>query len=153
MLFHELNLIRTYYLTYGYYRLFYPQHSICQDVGAQFELVADWQWKEDGILHDRFRADSRFAPSQWETALLSNAVWETALLSNAVSHWLGANLESALRFLDGGSNGEGVTGFSRLAFQFMCSILSVYSDYIDNFVMYLQQISLVQIFVNDSAIF
>ena len=32
------------------------------------------------------RVDSRFAPSQWETLLQSNAV----------SHWLGANLESAL---------------------------------------------------------
>ena len=32
------------------------------------------------------RADSRFAPSQWETALLCNNV----------SHWLGASLESAL---------------------------------------------------------
>ena len=32
------------------------------------------------------RADSRLAPSQWETALQSNAV----------SHWLGAHLESAL---------------------------------------------------------
>ena len=32
-----------------------------------------------------YRADSRFAPSQWETSLQSNAV----------SHWLGANLESA----------------------------------------------------------
>ena len=32
------------------------------------------------------RADSRFAPGQWETALLCNDV----------SHWLGANLESAL---------------------------------------------------------
>ena len=32
------------------------------------------------------RADSRFAPSQWETSLQSNAV----------SHWLGANQESAL---------------------------------------------------------
>ena len=32
------------------------------------------------------KADSRFAPSQWETALLCNDV----------SHWLGANLESAL---------------------------------------------------------
>ena len=31
-------------------------------------------------------ADSRFAPSQWETALLCNDI----------SHWLGANLESAL---------------------------------------------------------
>ena len=32
------------------------------------------------------RADSRLAPSQWETLLQSNAV----------SHWLGAKLESAL---------------------------------------------------------
>ena len=32
------------------------------------------------------RADSRIAPSQWETSLQSNAI----------SHWLGANLESAL---------------------------------------------------------
>ena len=32
------------------------------------------------------RADFRFAPSQWETVLLCNNV----------SHWLGANLESAL---------------------------------------------------------
>ena len=31
-------------------------------------------------------ADSRFAPSQWETALLCNDV----------SHWLGASLDSAL---------------------------------------------------------
>ena len=33
-----------------------------------------------------YRADSRLAPSQWETSLQSNAV----------SHWLGTNLESAL---------------------------------------------------------
>ena len=33
-----------------------------------------------------YRADSRFAPSQWETALLCNDV----------SHWLGARVESAL---------------------------------------------------------
>ena len=32
------------------------------------------------------RADSRLAPNQWETSLLSNDV----------SHWLGANLESAI---------------------------------------------------------
>ena len=32
------------------------------------------------------RADSRFVPDQWETALLCNGV----------SHWLGTNLESAL---------------------------------------------------------
>ena len=34
------------------------------------------------------RTDSRFAPSQWETSLQSNAV----------SHWLRANLESALQY-------------------------------------------------------
>ena len=33
-----------------------------------------------------YRADSRFAPCQWETALLCNSV----------SHWLGVSLESAL---------------------------------------------------------
>ena len=37
-----------------------------------------------------FRADSRFAPSQWETPLQSNAV----------SQWLGASLESSLTFTD-----------------------------------------------------
>ena len=36
-----------------------------------------------------FRGDSRFTPSQWETSLQSNAV----------SHWLGANLESSLKFV------------------------------------------------------
>ena len=36
------------------------------------------------------RADSRLAPSQWETLLQSNAL----------SHWLGANLESALHYND-----------------------------------------------------
>ena len=35
----------------------------------------------------RYRADSKFAPSQWETSLQSNAL----------SHWLGTNLESALQ--------------------------------------------------------
>ena len=35
-----------------------------------------------------YRADSRFAPSQWETVLLCNDV----------SHWLGASLESALLY-------------------------------------------------------
>ena len=33
-----------------------------------------------------YRADSRLAPSQWDTSLQSNAV----------SHWLGANLETVL---------------------------------------------------------
>ena len=35
-----------------------------------------------------YRADPRFAPSQWETALQSKAI----------SHWLGTNLESALYY-------------------------------------------------------
>ena len=49
-----------------------------------------WSWHcavydcaNGGII---IRADSSLGPSQWETALQSNAV----------SHWLGANLESAL---------------------------------------------------------
>ena len=42
--------------------------------------------KVKGKLNTTMGADSRFAPSQWETALLCNDV----------SHWLGANLESAL---------------------------------------------------------
>ena len=40
------------------------------------------------------RADSRLAPSQWDTSLQSNAI----------SHWLGANLESALSILIGRSS-------------------------------------------------
>ena len=55
-----------------------------------------WHWQKSFnwfnvhilIFHEyRLRADSRLAPSQWETSLQSNAI----------SHWLGANLESALR--------------------------------------------------------
>ena len=47
------------------------------------------KWKEIVILPWSlwyFSADSRLAPSQWETSLQSKTV----------SHWLGANLESAL---------------------------------------------------------
>ena len=40
-----------------------------------------------GLHRPRDRADSRLALSQWETSLQSNAI----------SHWLGANLESALK--------------------------------------------------------
>ena len=45
----------------------------------------------DGVgnaVNGKYRADSRLAPSQWETALQSNAI----------SHWLAANLESALKY-------------------------------------------------------
>ena len=40
----------------------------------------------DSWNHEQHKADSRFAPSQWETALFCNEVF----------HWLGASLESAL---------------------------------------------------------
>ena len=40
-----------------------------------------WEWGDNC-----YRADSRLEPSQWETSLQCNAV----------SHWLGANWESAL---------------------------------------------------------
>ena len=51
-------------------------------------------WRHGGLVHvalanDKIRADSRFAPSQWETALLCNDV----------SHWLGANVDSALKII------------------------------------------------------
>ena len=41
------------------------------------------------LTESGYRADSRFAPNQWETSLQSNAV----------SYWLGANLDSALRIV------------------------------------------------------
>ena len=43
----------------------------------------EYETHESEYIH---RADSKFAPSHLETSLQSNAV----------SHWLGANLESAL---------------------------------------------------------
>ena len=45
----------------------------------------EYQW----LHRSNIRAYSQFAPSKWETALLSNDV----------SHWLGASLESALNIL------------------------------------------------------
>ena len=44
--------------------------------------------------HVYHRADSRLAPSQWETSLQSNVV----------SHWLGAKLESSLYHIHIGNN-------------------------------------------------
>ena len=43
--------------------------------------------EEQNDFSPKPRADSRLAPSEWETSLQSNAI----------SHWLGANLESALQ--------------------------------------------------------
>ena len=50
------------------------------------DKVASWQLSVNSSVS---KTDSRLAPSQWETSLQSNAV----------SHWLGANLESALCIL------------------------------------------------------
>ena len=51
------------------------------------ERISDWKLpKGISLWALSIRADSRFAPSQWETALLCNDV----------SHWLGASQESVL---------------------------------------------------------
>ena len=57
--------------------------SISQEICTRFPLWSVLLWIDTDWFH---RADSRFAPSQWETALHCNDV----------SHWLGASLESAL---------------------------------------------------------
>ena len=69
----------------------------CQNQIAQMAVLENIQSRtlEMGMkmmllkLQPHFRADCRLAPNQWETSLQSNAI----------SHWLGANLESALHFL------------------------------------------------------
>ena len=57
-------------------------------------LIKYWNVQMNVSLYWRphiiqFTADPRLAPSQWETSLQSNDI----------SHWLGANLESALQFM------------------------------------------------------
>ena len=65
-------------------------------LGGVDKLFKDQRLEEDSdknstneiikLTWHAYRADSKLAPSQWETALLCNDV----------SHWLGANLELAL---------------------------------------------------------
>ena len=62
------------YFLWHYYVISHP--DICRHLTLSFRHLCS--------------TDSRFAPSQWETALLCNDV----------SHWLGASLESAL-FMSG----------------------------------------------------
>ena len=52
---------------------------------SNFHINDPFQGSPSGTC--KFRADSRFAPIQWETSLQSNAV----------SRWLGTSLESALK--------------------------------------------------------
>ena len=56
-------------------------HSLCKSFWG----------KQCTVQSNKYRADSRFVPSQWETALLCNDV----------SHWLGTSLESALKYAHG----------------------------------------------------
>ena len=71
-------------------------HSLDTDavnyICYQLKTMMNYEGRADSCLWDLqwpiwLRADSTLAPSQWETSLQSNAV----------SHWLGVNLESALR--------------------------------------------------------
>ena len=57
------------------------------DHSGQQYIIDDYFFTAHSMV---FRIDSRLAPSQWETSLQSNTV----------SHWLGANLESALVLMD-----------------------------------------------------
>ena len=58
----------------------------CHDDATSADKMLMQTGKAAMFLSYHIRADSRFAPSQWEKALLCNDV----------SHWLGTNLESAL---------------------------------------------------------
>ena len=69
-----------------------------------------------------YRTDSRLAPSQWETSLQCNAV----------SHWLGANLESALDICRSSSCNISVMIFFYLFF--FCQ-LSFSPDYLRSIMM------------------
>ena len=61
--------------------------ALVQNWGNSIDNTLEWpQSCAKPLILYRFRDDSRFAPSQWETVLLCNTV----------SHWLGASLESAL---------------------------------------------------------
>ena len=61
------------------------QGKICPQSGKSPKFFAV------SVIKIYYRADSRLAPSQWETSLQSNAV----------SHWLGTNLESTLYYTYG----------------------------------------------------
>ena len=58
----------------------------CQSSGPLWIPSHGWMLEGNHWMGMDYRADSRFVPSQWETALLCNGV----------SHWLGTSLDSAL---------------------------------------------------------
>ena len=63
------------------------QHVLCHTILIIARLHLEFSNSVWRTIWYSQRVDSRFAPSQWETALLYNDV----------SHWLGANLESTLQ--------------------------------------------------------
>ena len=70
-----------------------PEWSLLlRKISMKYEVPTVLYWHNMGQVPSSqwgqcwYRADSRFVPSQWETSVQSNAI----------SHWLGANLESAL---------------------------------------------------------
>ena len=79
--------------------VFYLPSSKCTGIGKQASVsfphctLRSQQYGQHLQAFSHSRADSRFAPSQWETALRCN-------YHDDVSHWLGASLESALNMAD-----------------------------------------------------
>ena len=73
-----------------------PKNSPAIQTGNKISVIQAWShtrshWRSRSYLKVivNLRADSMFASSQWETALLCNDV----------SHWLGASLDSALNLI------------------------------------------------------
>ena len=63
-------------------------HVVVLVIMPDADALAPNRWF-DFNSHGDYRSNSRFAPSQWETSLQSNAV----------SHWQGANLQSTLDYI------------------------------------------------------
>ena len=82
----------------GFSTLFTLYHVFVVDINWFYPYLTGWLHLQWDILlsQSQFRTDSRFAPSQWEAALLCNDV----------SHWLGASQESALQLLNPDEYGE-----------------------------------------------
>ena len=82
---------KNWFIRHGYcHGCYYPADVKGQGISnhAIDQVISEYSGfsiRKDEMLGN-YRPDSRFAPSQWETALLCNDV----------SHWLGASLERAL---------------------------------------------------------
>ena len=78
----------------GWFSLMFTVREKCIPLlGTSMRVICTVEDRAEGLapkyaIRCHYRADFRFAPSQWETALLCNDV----------SHWLGASIESVLRY-------------------------------------------------------